>query len=87
MRFMAFAELCNTSNFTFLTGAAHAEEFAAVAFEMGMPALAIADENSVAGIVRAHVELREIARKDREVAEEENRPAPPSPACCPPHGW
>ena len=31
-----------------------------------MPALAISDTNSVAGIARAHVELREIARKQRE---------------------
>ena len=33
------------------------------AAELGLPALAIADENSVAGIVRAHVEAREIARR------------------------
>lgn len=32
------------------------------AAEMGMPALAIADENSVAGIVRAHTRAREMAR-------------------------
>jgi error-prone DNA polymerase len=63
---MAFVELCNTSNFTFLTGGSHAEEFARQAFEFGMPALAVADCNSVAGIVRAHVELREVARRQRE---------------------
>ena len=34
------------------------------AAELGLPALAIADDNSVAGIVRAHVEAREIARRD-----------------------
>ncbi len=62
---MAFAELCITSNFTFLTGGAHPEEYADLAALMGMPALAIADENSVAGIVRAHVELREVARQAR----------------------
>jgi DNA-directed DNA polymerase III PolC len=33
------------------------------AADLGLPALAIADENSVAGIVRAHVEAREIARR------------------------
>lgn len=63
---MAFAELCNISNFTFLTGGSHAEEYARQAFAFGMPALAISDTNSVAGIARAHVELREIARKERE---------------------
>ena len=63
---MPFAELCNTSNFTFLTGGSHAEEYARQAYEFGMPALAISDVNSVAGIARAHIELREIARKQRE---------------------
>ncbi len=59
---MAFAELCITSNFTFLTGASHPEEYARRAAELGLPAFAIADRNSVAGVVRAHVELREAAR-------------------------
>ncbi|MCP5076107.1 MAG: error-prone DNA polymerase, partial [Rhodobacteraceae bacterium] len=63
---MAFTELCITSNFTFLTGGSHAEEYARQAFAFGMPALAVADRNSVSGIARAHVELREIARKARE---------------------
>ncbi|WP_424928649.1 error-prone DNA polymerase [Amaricoccus tamworthensis] len=59
---MAFAELCITSNFTFLTGGSHPQEYARRALEMGLPAFAIADRNSVAGIVRAHSELREIRR-------------------------
>ncbi len=59
---MAFAELCVTSNFTFLTGGSHPEEYARRAAELAMPAFAIADRNSVAGVVRAHQELREIAR-------------------------
>lgn len=58
-----FAELGITSNFTFLRGASHPEEYARIAAAVGMPAFAIADENSVAGIVRAHSELREIGRK------------------------
>ncbi|TDX24846.1 error-prone DNA polymerase [Rhodovulum visakhapatnamense] len=57
-----FAELDATSNFTFLTGASHPEEYMARAAELGLAALAIADENTVAGIVRAHVAAREIAR-------------------------
>ncbi len=58
---MPFSELCATSNFSFLTGASHPEEMMRRAAELGLPALAIADVNSVAGIVRAHVEGREIA--------------------------
>jgi DNA-directed DNA polymerase III PolC len=61
---MTFAELSVTSNFTFLTGASHPEEMMARAQELGLPAIAIADLNSVAGIVRAHVAGREIARVD-----------------------
>ncbi|MCA3510736.1 MAG: error-prone DNA polymerase [Rhodobacter sp.] len=61
---MPFAELSVTSNFTFLTGASHPEEMMRRAADLGLPALAIADDNSVAGIVRAHVEAREIARRD-----------------------
>ena len=57
-----FTELSITSNFTFLTGASHAEEYMARAALIGLPAIAIADENSVAGIVRAHSAAREIAR-------------------------
>ena len=61
-----FAELCATSNFTFLTGASHPEEYILRAAELGLPAIAIADENSVAGIVRAHAAAREVARLVRE---------------------
>ena len=63
---MSFVEICNTSNFTFLTGGSHPEEYARQAFEFGMQALAISDINSVAGIARAHIELREIARKQKD---------------------
>ncbi|MDE0303532.1 MAG: error-prone DNA polymerase [Albidovulum sp.] len=58
-----FAELGATSNFTFLRGASHPEEYAGAAARAGIAAFAIADKNSVAGIVRAHAELREIARR------------------------
>ncbi len=59
---MAFVELSALSNFTFLVGASHPEEMIDRAAEMGMPALAVADVNSVAGIVRAHTRARELAR-------------------------
>ena len=58
---MPFAELSITSNFTFLTGASHPEEHVGRAATLGIAALAIADVNSVAGIVRAHSRAREIA--------------------------
>jgi error-prone DNA polymerase len=61
--FMGFAELSALSNFTFLSGASHPEELMQRATDLGIAALAISDENSVAGIVRAHVAAREIARK------------------------
>ncbi|MDA1239127.1 MAG: PHP domain-containing protein, partial [Proteobacteria bacterium] len=51
---MKFIELNITSNFTFLKGGSHPEEYANRAAEIGMEAFAIADENSVSGIVRAH---------------------------------
>ncbi|WP_136634460.1 error-prone DNA polymerase [Pseudooceanicola onchidii] len=61
-----FSELCATSNFTFLTGASHPEEYILRAEEIALQGVAIADENSVAGIVRAHQQSREIARAIRE---------------------
>ncbi len=59
---MPFAELSITSNFTFLTGGSHPQEYALRAIELGLPAFAIADRNSVTGLVRAHQELKEAAR-------------------------
>ncbi len=59
---MAFVELSATTNFTFLTGASHPEEMIERAGELGMAGLAVADANSVAGIVRAHARAREMAR-------------------------
>ncbi|MBM3346711.1 MAG: PHP domain-containing protein, partial [Betaproteobacteria bacterium] len=50
-----YAELHCLSNFTFLRGASHAEELAQRAAELGYTALAITDECSLAGVVRAHV--------------------------------
>src|SRR6187549_3012453 len=51
----AYAELHCLSNFSFLRGASHAEELVGRAVELGYSALAITDECSLAGIVRAHV--------------------------------
>ena len=59
---MSFVELSAQSNFSFLTGGSHPEEYMRRSADLGLAALAIADDNSVSGIVRAHLEAREIAR-------------------------
>ena len=53
-----YAELACTSNFTFLTGASHPQELVARAAELGYMAIAITDECSLAGVVRALEEQR-----------------------------
>ena len=55
---MDYAELQVTSNFTFLRGGSHPEELVEQAAELGYKAVAIADRNTLAGIVRAHVAAR-----------------------------
>jgi len=56
---MDYAELHCLSNFSFLRGASHPEEIVARAAALGYKALALTDECSVAGAVRAHVAARE----------------------------
>ncbi len=51
---MPYAELHCVSNFTFLRGASHPEELVERATALGYHALAITDECSLAGVVRAH---------------------------------
>jgi error-prone DNA polymerase len=51
----AYAELFCFSNFTFLYGASHAAELVERAVQLGYAGLAITDECSLAGVVRAHV--------------------------------
>ena len=53
-----YAELCVTSNFTFLTGASHPEELMLRAAELGLEAVAITDRNTLAGVVRAWSALK-----------------------------
>ncbi len=52
---MRYAHLHTTTNFTFLTGASHPPEYIRRAAELGYEALAITDECSLAGIVKAFV--------------------------------
>ncbi|MEW7849196.1 error-prone DNA polymerase [Massilia aurea] len=54
-----YAELFCLSNFSFLQGASHAEELVLRAVQLGYFALAITDECSLAGVVRAHAEAKE----------------------------
>ena len=50
-----FAELGALTNFSFLEGASHPHELVATAKSLGHAAIGIADRNSFAGVVRAHV--------------------------------
>ena len=54
-----YAELHCVTNFSFLRGASHGEELVERAAALGYAALAITDECSLAGVVRAHVEAKE----------------------------
>src|SRR5258706_10829219 len=56
-----YAELHCVSNFTFLRGASRPEELVERAAQLGYSALAITDECSLAGVVRAHVAAKEYA--------------------------
>ncbi len=58
--FPQYAELHCLSNFSFLRGASHAEELVAQAKELAYTALAITDECSLAGVVRAHSAAKKV---------------------------
>ena len=60
-----FAELVAISNYSFLHGASHPADLVARAMELGLKAIGIADRNSVAGVVRAFVALRDAPEKAR----------------------
>ena len=54
-----YAELHAISNFSFLKGASHPGERVLRAAQLGYSAIAITDECSLAGVVRAHTAARE----------------------------
>src|SRR6266568_1121432 len=56
----AYAELHCLSNFTFLRGASHPEELVKRAAGLGYSALAVTDECSLAGAVRAHIAAKDV---------------------------
>ena len=63
-------ELHCKTNFSFLTGASHADELVHRAIELGYSSLAVTDQNTLAGVVRAYGAIRDI-RKHGIVRDEE----------------
>ncbi len=59
-RSLPFAELVAATNYSFLRGASHPVEMVAQAWALGMNAIGIADRNTVAGVVRAHMAWRDL---------------------------
>ena len=55
----AYAELQVTTNFSFLCGGSHPHELVFAAAEQGLAAIAVADRNTLAGVVRAHLAAKE----------------------------
>jgi error-prone DNA polymerase len=58
-----YAELDVTTNFTFLRGGSHAEELVATAKALGHAAIAVADANTLAGVVRGHLAAKDLGIK------------------------
>jgi error-prone DNA polymerase len=54
---MVYAEIGITTNFSFLRGGSHPQEYVQQASELRLPAIGIADHNTLAGVVRAYKEL------------------------------
>jgi error-prone DNA polymerase len=66
---IAFAELAAATHFSFLRGASSPADMVTAAIALGHAGIGIADHNTVAGVVRAHVALRE-AVEERGTGEE-----------------
>src|SRR6201746_2709348 len=52
-----YAETGITTNFSFLRGGSHPQDYVHQASELRIPVIGIADQNTLAGIVRAYKEL------------------------------
>ncbi len=63
-----YAELVCASNFSFLEGASHPQELVARAADLGYRAIAICDECSLAGVVRAFEEAQRCAQRGQPIA-------------------
>lgn len=57
---IGYAELAVTTNFSFLRGASHAEELVRQASALGLSAIGVADRNTLAGVVRAHIAAKDV---------------------------
>ncbi|MGQ0533826.1 MAG: error-prone DNA polymerase [Caulobacteraceae bacterium] len=57
---MSFAELCVTTNFSFLRSGSHPEEMVEQAAALGLAGIGIADRNTLAGVVRAHMKAKSL---------------------------
>jgi error-prone DNA polymerase len=58
-----YTELQVTTNFSFLRGASHPEEYVEEAAKLGYTSIAITDRNTLAGVVRGHVMTRKLGIK------------------------
>jgi error-prone DNA polymerase len=63
----AYVELAVTTNFSFLRGASHPQEYVMQAAAYGLSGVGIADRNTVAGLVRAHSAAREMAAQGKPI--------------------
>jgi error-prone DNA polymerase len=57
MNDVAYAEIGITTNFSFLRGGSHPQDYVHEASKLRLPAIGIADHNTLAGVVRAYKEL------------------------------
>ncbi len=78
-----FAELCVTTNFSFLRGASHPEELAFAARDLGLSGIGVADRNTLAGAVRAHAAAKEAGLRLAVGARLVFRGGPPDIFCYP----
>ncbi len=66
----AFFEIGVRTNFSFLEGASKPEEMVAQAARLKLSGLGIADRNSVAGVVRAHAQIRAMKEEYEKTVQE-----------------
>ncbi|WP_310476426.1 error-prone DNA polymerase, partial [Sandarakinorhabdus sp.] len=65
-----FAELAAATHFSFLEGVSSPAAMVEAALALGHAGIGIADKNTVAGVVRAHVAVRELAEAAKETGTE-----------------
>ncbi|HEX8900237.1 error-prone DNA polymerase [Vitreimonas sp.] len=62
---MSFAELCVTTNFSFLRSGSHPEEMVEQALALGLVGVGVADRNTLTGVVRAHVKAKSLKEEGK----------------------